>query len=99
MHVVSLAVMEELSNGKSPSAWVFAGSWDIAGGLAALLGRWSVEDWTLGLSVWGVALWKSLWELEGHIKVGHDDAHKKTTPPPSSFERRLEPPSGPFALP
>lgn len=76
--------MEELSNCKSPCAWVFPGLWDVANGLAITnglaiwSGRWSVEGWTTTrLSLWGMALWKSLWKFEGCIKVGHVDAHQK----------------------
>lgn len=31
-----------------------------------------------GVPMWGTALWKSLWEFEGGIKVGHVYALQKT---------------------
>lgn len=30
-----------------------------------------------GMSLWGIALWKLLWEFERCIKVGHANAHQK----------------------
>lgn len=53
-------------------------SWAAANRLAVWVGRWAVENWTIkGMPVWGAALWKSLWELQGCIRVGGLDAHQK----------------------
>lgn len=43
LQAVSLAVMGELSNGKSPQVWVFTDAWAAASGPAMWLGRWAME--------------------------------------------------------
>lgn len=84
VHAVFRAVIEELNNDKSPYVWIFTDPWAVANGLAGWSGKWAVENWTAkGMPMWGAALWKSLWEFKGHIKVGHVDALQKNTLPGS----------------
>lgn len=41
-----------------------------------------MENWSIkGIPVWDMALWKSLWERKGYIKVDYVNAHKKNSLP------------------
>lgn len=43
----------------------------MANGLTIWSGRWAMESCTNKMMlVWGMALWKLLWEFKEHIKVG-----------------------------
>ena len=84
LHGLFLAVMKQLNNDKSPYVLVFIDSWVMTNGLALWSGKREVDTWsTKGVLLQDTALWKSLWEFEGCIKVGHVDAHQKN-PLPSS---------------
>lgn len=43
------------------------------GQVEKIMENWHIEK----MPVWGTALWESLWEFEGCIKLGHIDAHRK----------------------
>lgn len=56
----------------------------VAKGLAMWSGRRTMETQPFkGMPIGAVVLWKSLWELEGCVKVGHIRAHQQTPPPGS----------------
>lgn len=79
MHALFLAVMEKLNSGKKP---LFGFYWAVANDLAIWPCRKAIETWpTKGMPIWGRVLWKSLWEFEGCIKVGHVNAHHKNPLP------------------
>ena len=78
LHVVCPAVMEYLNSGKSPYFCVFTESEAVASGLALWSGRRTMETWPIkGMPAQGMILWT----FEGHIKVGHVDAHQMNTCP------------------
>lgn len=59
-------------------------SWAVAKGLAMWSGRRTMETQPLkGMPPGGMVPWKSLWELEGCVKVGHISAHQQNLPPGS----------------
>lgn len=63
------------THGQKPMAWPYG------------QGKWAVEDWTnKGMPVWGTAMWNSLWEFKGLIKVGHAVTHPKNFLPDSQGE-------------
>ena len=50
----------------------------VTNGLAIWSGRRTTEKVPIKwMSLWGIALWKLLWEFERCIKVGHANAHQK----------------------